>query len=446
MRRSPPLASAIFIFVSLGAASCSGGGSGDDNGAPTTDVGVVDDSNVTSETGDDAPPIALDSAAGSTDSGADVSAPTETSTPPTDSTTPPTDTKPPPPPVDSGPATGKAAALATKLRGKHNFLIGLGTDDDQGFKQSIPIDIHYQYLVGDWPTWNTDAAGQGAFVTLFANNADAHGATPMFTLYQMADNGDGNISVTKDDTFMTSYWSRVKLMFQRLKTFGKPVIVQIEPDFWGYAFNGTPHDGSGVVKVSAHVSECAGLPDTFAGMSKCILKLRDAYAPKAVVGLHLTNWGFTVADLMSFYKAVGASDMDFVTHDVLDRDAGCFEVHTQADCMRSGSGWYWDESNTKSPNFHEHLALVKQYTTALGVPLLWWQMPLGVPSGSPGSTDHYRDNRVHYLFAHLDEFVAAGGVGAVFGVGAKGQTTLLTDGGQFKTAATAYFAHPVSLP
>ena len=78
---------------------------------------------------------------------------------------------------------------------------------------------------------------------------------------------------------------------------------------------------------------------------------------------------------------------------------------------------------------------------------MWWQIPFGVPSDTPGGTaGHYRDNRVHYIFGHIDEFVAAGGLGVAFGTGAGNQTYLTTDGDQFKSAVTGYFAAPVSLP
>ena len=47
------------------------------------------------------------------------------------------------------------------------------------------------------------------------------------------------------------------------------------------------------------------------------------------------------------------------------------------------------------------------------------------PGGTPG---HYRDNRVSYVFSHIDEFIAVGGVGAVFGAGSVNQTDITTDG------------------
>jgi hypothetical protein len=113
---------------------------------------------------------------------------------------------------------------------------------------------------------------------------------------------------------------------------------------------------------------------------------------------------------------------------------------------RNDGPWYWDETNQSSPSFHDHLAWAKSIGDATHKPLLWWQLPFGVPSNTQGgSAGKYRDNRVKYLFEHVGEFVAAGGVGAVFGTGAGNQTYITSDGGQFKTAVTKYFAAPTAL-
>jgi hypothetical protein len=145
-------------------------------------------------------------------------------------------------------------------------------------------------------------------------------------------------------------------------------------------------------------------------------------------------------------NAIGAGDGDILTTDTLDRDAGCFEAGNDPNCTRGTTGFYWDETNATSPNFREHLDWVKTLTSGVGKPMLWWQTPFGVPSSTPGGTpEHYRDNRVHYIFGHVDEFIAAGGVGAVFGRGAGNQTYITTDGDQFKNAVTRYFAAPVPL-
>jgi hypothetical protein len=71
---------------------------------------------------------------------------------------------------------------------------------------------------------------------------------------------------------------------------------------------------------------------------------------------------------------------------------------------------------------------------------------MGAPSSSPGGTaNKYRDNRVKYIFSHIREFIDAGGIGACFGAGAKGQTTVSTDGGQFEQALVKYNQQPEPL-
>jgi hypothetical protein len=114
--------------------------------------------------------------------------------------------------------------------------------------------------------------------------------------------------------------------------------------------------------------------------------------------------------------------------------------------MRGGT-FYWDESNQTSPNFHEALQFAKQMSDGMSAPVIWWQVPFGVPSDTPGGTaGHYRDNRVHYIFNHVSEFIDAGGLGVAFGTGAGNQTDITTDGGQFKDAVTKYYADPAPLP
>ena len=385
----------------------------------------------------------------SSDAGtADTGAP-----PPVDSgTTPPVDSGTTPP-IDSGttpPPGGAAAALATRLRNKSNFMIGLGNDEGAAPGLGVPLDLNYNYLLSTWPTWNTDADGQGAIVTLDAQKAAAMGATPAFVLYDMEDWGEAaEPSLANDASFMTTYWSRLRILFQRLGKLGTSSLVLLEPDFWGFTYFRSPKDGSGPAQVT-QAPECAGLPNTIAGLSHCYINMRNAYSPKTAIGLDISMWGTSAADVIPFYKALGADKMDFIGLETLDRDAGCYEGTGDSECTKSVPGAYWDESNVSHPNFHDHLATVQQLTSGIGVPGIWWQTPLGVPSGSAGGTrGHYRDNRVHYFFSHVSELIAAGGAGVMFGSGtspANHQTTVTTDNGQFKNAASGYFAKPVALP
>jgi hypothetical protein len=363
-----------------------------------------------------------------------------------------------PPPVDGGFGSGLGACqLSRALRGGSacHFLVGMGNDLDPSYDHSKDgaytlgptLDLHYAYLVGlptrgGWPDWNSG----GTFVNILTDSAAMKGVTPMFTLYAMASEGDGNFAMTMDDSAMNLYWQGAKLLFQRLAAFGRPAVVHLEPDFWGYAMQHSA-DGTAPVVVTAHAPDCAGMPDNLVGMAGCLVKLARTYAPQAAIGFHASVWGGTQQQVLSFFQAIHADKADFVATDVLDRDAGCFEAAVDPMCMRGGGPFYWDESNQTSPNFHEHLAWVTALHQGLNLPVMWWQVPFGVPSTTPGGTaGHYRDNRVHYFFGHVSEFVAAGGVGIAFGVGAANQTYITTDGNEFQNAVTQYFANPTALP
>jgi hypothetical protein len=307
-------------------------------------------------------------------------------------------------------------------------------------------DIFDQYLGNaggdDWTQWYKPA---GAYVGVVASEAEQMGAIPMYTLYQMATNGDGNLSDLTDSTFMTRYWANVKLMYQQIAVYGKPALVNLEPDFWGYAerySNENPSALAALVKINP---DCASLTNDVVGVAGCLVKMARQYAPHAYVGFPPSLW-FETDHIISFMQAIGAQNADFIVMQTLDDDAGCFEAQ-QAPCIRAGTGWYWDETNQTTPNFEQHLAMVEQMHAALGnLPVLWWQTPMGVPSSTPGGyPGHYRDNREDYFLKHPSELTAVGGLGVVFS-GGPTQTRLGTDGGQFQTLSEAYLKAPTPLP
>lgn len=344
-----------------------------------------------------------------------------------------------------------AARLAARIGKPARLLVGLGTGSSPASiqAQALKPDIYDQYLVGvgagAWPDWNSPA---GAYVNVVADQADRMGAVPMYTLYQMASNGDGNLSGLGDPQFMKSYWANVRLLFQRLAIYGKPALVNLEPDFWGYAQLQSPNGDPTALAAAVSIDpDCANQPDNAVGVAGCLLQMARKYAPNALVGFPTSDWGSgSVASVANFMQRIGAGRADFTVLNTLDRDAGCFEA-AAPNCTRAGSGWYWDESNVTHPNFHDHLADAQTYANAIGLPLVWWQTPMGVPSATPGgTTGHWRDDREHYFLTHPSELTAVGGLAVVFSAGADGQTTIDTDGGQFQRLSGAYFANPAPLP
>jgi hypothetical protein len=345
--------------------------------------------------------------------------------------------------------------VARKLGREPNFLIGMGNDlandhnQDGAYTLGVTMDLHYAYLVGlpgrnGWPDWNAD----GSFVNILADSADAHGTTPMYTTYCMAADDENNPGVLVDPEYMGPYWEQAVLLYERLALFDKPAAVHLEPDFWAFMQQRSGGDAASMpVLIHDYVEGCDDEPENMVGFGRCLVKLSRMISPKVVLGFHASRWAGEPSATVAFLTSVGAAEADFIAIDMLDRDAGCFEEHVDPNCQRNDGPWYWDETNQTSPNFHEFLEFSKAIGDGLETPIIWWQIPFGVPSDEPGGTaGHYRDNRVRYIFGHIDEFIAAGGLAAAFGVGAGNQTYIDTDGGQFQNAVDAYFADPVPLP
>ncbi|WP_240650490.1 hypothetical protein [Variovorax guangxiensis] len=338
-------------------------------------------------------------------------------------------------------------ALASKLGKPSRVLVGLGaTSIDDMKSQDIHPDIVERYLVGvgsgAWPTWNSP---DGAYVTFTAQAADAYGAVPMFTLYQMTANGEGNLSGISDATFMNKYWGQVRLMYQRIAEWGKPALVNVEPDFWGFAASQAP--GRDLTKMAASVKgqpECSTLPDTVAGLGQCFVQMGRKVAPKALIGFPPAFWNGTPAEIAAMMRTVGANQADFIVAQTSDRDAGCREAASPPpECQNGSAPFYWDASNKTSPSFHDSQKQYSDYRAALGndLPILWWQTPMGVPSDTPGGTDqHYRDNHVDYMLTNTQEYGDMHTVGIVFSAGAGSQTSIGTDGGQFARLSAQYLA------
>jgi hypothetical protein len=380
----------------------------------------------------------------------------------------------------------RARELSRFLRGPDaHFLVGMGNDLDGAptydpdragvYTLGTELDVHYAYLVGysdvgGWVTWN---AG-GTFPRIHAEAAQRNGGVAMmFTYYQLALDYETGADTLPDASRMLVWLSDVRVLLQRLGEHGRPAMVQFEPDLFGYLQNrmrdmSTTPDAYAMRIRFTEIPECMALPEVASSLGPCLDAMRDALAPNVRIAFHASQWGdyYDFLDpsadvegagrsVGAFLAAMGAGSTDFVTVEALDRDAGFWETNGGMAGMCSVTmgprgAVYWDETNATLPNFAQHLRWVRALTTELGLPALWWQLPFGVPNdtcGGPGggSDGDWRDNRVRYFFSHVDELVAAGGFGAVWGTGAGRQTYITTDGGQFQRAVQAYFASPTPL-
>jgi hypothetical protein len=350
---------------------------------------------------------------------------------------------------------------------------------------SAPFDLQYQYISGGfadgggpcascasgctaagkscanaaggcgwWGCWQYDQDPPGAYVRTFATTCanETPPQVPMITYYevlQASGVAEGAAEVTQaaaDATFMARYFADWRFL---LKQIGQGVaLLHVEPDFWGYAEQQSEDPTSLKAAVaSANSTDCGSMPDTIAGMGKCMIAMVRTYAPHALVALHASAWGTNFDAAMNtdpsldvaavaqktaaFLAACGETGADFVVVETSDRDAGYYQS--------IGRNAWWDATNTKLPTFHQDFAYVKALTEALSKPALYWQTPLGNMSQN-NTTNHWQDNRVDYFFGHMSELAAAHAVGAAFGAGAGDQTTPESDGGNFVAKAKAYYA------
>jgi hypothetical protein len=331
--------------------------------------------------------------------------------------------------------------------------------------------FRYQYLAGGvntgtgWATWNAGAK----FADYYVDESVAAGITPVFIYYQLlqsspggGDEGTADRSNLKNNSTMSSYWSDVTLLFTHMGAYSSKVVVDIEPDLWGYIQQASTGDNGASVQASVASSgnsDLAGLPNNAAGFAQAFVRLRDKYAPNVILGYELSMWG-TMTDPLyqntplsqidalaarstAFQQSLGAP-FDLVFTDPADRDAA-FDQFINGD---GGASW-WDATDYQ--RFDQY---VGDFVRGVGLRMVLWQIPLGntkMPAMN-NTWGHYQDNHVEWWFddatgTHLATTAAAGVVAMLFGGGADGTTSVDGDGGYFRLRVNVYYGGgPLSLP
>ena len=396
------------------------------------------------------------------------------------------------PVVGAAVTTRAAAALPALPAAWPSASLEAGLSDSPGgaaaLHSSGAYKFRYQYLCGGvntgsgWSTWNANAK----FADYYVDESVAAGITPVFIYYQLLQSSpaggaenQADLNNLKNTATMKSYWADVRLMFQHLGAYSKTIVVDIEPDLWGYIEQASSGDnGAGVpaAVTSSGAADVAGLADDAAGFAKAFAKLRDKYAPNVLLGYELSMWG-TLTDPLSqnvplsaipglaarsatFEQSLGAS-FDLVFTDPADRDAG-FDQYINGDGGRS----WWDATDYDRFN-----AYVGDFVRGVGLRMVLWQIPLGNTKmrAVNNTWGHYQDNHTEWWFddatgSHLAATADAGVVAMLFGGGAGGTTSAFDtigdgitnpaaingntqasynaddDGGYFRHQVNAYYA------
>ena len=324
--------------------------------------------------------------------------------------------------------------------GGTGYLNGMRTSNGTSW------DYRYQYLAGGvntnqgWETWNTPA---GAFATYYMQDSGSSGYIPTFVYYEMVQSNGSCGSCSEPQkvlsnlgnaSTMAAYYANWALLMQKIGGYGKPVLVVVEPDLWGFVEQAVANSGNSAANQVASVTSsgfagAAGLPDTVQGFAWALLKIRDQYAHNAVLALHASPWG-TGRDIGSdtdpsldaaavgqqqahFLNTAGLvgnpsgiSSFDVVSNDVADHDSG-------------QSGTWWDRNNVTFPNFKRYLTYIDAVSTGTDRRVVMWQVPVGNQyfDTENNTQGHTQDNRAEYILGHIADFANAGVIAVLFGPG-----------------------------
>jgi hypothetical protein len=351
----------------------------------------------------------------------------------------------------------------------------------------IPWDYRYQYLTGGvntgdgWTEWNHP---YGSFADDYLRDSGNNGYIPVFTYYQIVpsapDTWSENVSVKlQNASTMRAYFAEWEMLMQKAGAYGRPVIVHVEPDMWGYMEQAYGQNASSVpVSVaSSGFPEVAAFPDNASGFANALIHLRNVYAPNVVLGFHVSAWAtgtdltlndadpYAAADaVFAFYQSL-AAPFDLLFFDPSDRDAGFYQA-----VRGDGGAHWWGESD-----FWRFREFVGRLVDRTGKKAVLWQVPVGntLYRSMDNTWGHYQDNRAQYWLGsrqHLQELTDYGVIAILFGAGADGCTMYTDetgdgvtnpapingndleaqyaddDGGYLRLAASAYYeAGPIPL-
>lgn len=314
---------------------------------------------------------------------------------------------------------------------RYRYLASLPVPDDSYMTKCPSTGVHW------WACWdNTRAPGtQLKEWTTEGRSATWEGASyprlSMFTYYVMksAAGGENDLTPMTDPARLKRYLTDWRFLLQ---TIGQErVILQIEPDLWGFVRgkNKDPHAVPAQV-TAANPTDCPYFENSAAGLGRCMIAMARKYAPNAAVGLHASSWNHTESgnaeEIGNYMLELGAGTGDFVSTDPSDRDAGWYRAV-------KGMDTFWNDQR-----FATYLAWSKKLAETVGRPTVMWQIPLG--NWQQNNTDqHWQDNKVDYVFGNLDKVADAHVVGLFFGSGDTPQTTPETDGGYLFSRTQGYY-------
>ncbi len=340
-------------------------------------------------------------------------------------------------------------------------MVGLFEDSGGTWMKNSGVrwDARYRYLTKGWANNWGFGAYDGAFALNFFSEGDTQGFVPAVQYYQLFGEAGGGESATltkvQNATTMRSYFGDFKLLMQRAKDFGKPVLILLEADAFAFLQQqSASNPNTSAAIASTGMAELAGLPNTVAGFGLAFLQIKKSVgANNALLGLHISAWAsgkdiahFNVTDALGpevdkvynylapfgLTSNVTGQTFDVLVGDPLDRDADFYR-------LTQGQDRWWNASDTasiSSKSFNRYAEWLRLWNAKALKRWVLWQIPLGNSNSknvynNGGPSEGYKDNRPEYFFgsgtAHIEKFADSGVIALLFGAGAGGQSSYGND-------------------
>jgi hypothetical protein len=341
--------------------------------------------------------------------------------------------------------------------------VTVGLFEDSGgtwMKNSgVRWDARYRYLTKGWVNNWGFGAYDGGFALSYFRECDAQAMVPAVQYYQIFGEAGGGESATlqklQNATTMRAYFGDFKLLMQRAKDFGKPVMILLEADAFGFLEQQSGNNANAAAAIaSTGMAELQGLPNTVAGWGLAFLQLRKAVgANNAVLGVHISAWasgkdiavssvtdalGPEVDKVYNFLAPFGLAtnvtgqQFDVLVGDPLDRDADFYRLTLNQDRWWDAS----DSASISSRSFNRYAEWLRLWNVKSSKRWVLWQIPLGNSNAknvynNGGASEGYKDNRPEYFFgsgtAHIAKFAESGVISLLFGAGTGGQSSYGND-------------------
>lgn len=174
------------------------------------------------------------------------------------------------------------------------------TADDWQVQSGVPWDYVYQYITWDWETWGS------SFVQRWVIQAWEKGYIPMITVYMVyghpavcsEEGGSCYAQKLANASFVSSYLESLLRMCQEIQAAqnafagtDQPVIINIEPDFYGYMQQYTISQGLADTPDSIPAAlNIPGYSNTLSGFGKYLVDMIHTQAPGALAAPMASAW------------------------------------------------------------------------------------------------------------------------------------------------------------